>query len=78
MKSKKTKHDDWTCVPQLKKALRVLEDMDHDVYEIRHCQRASTLEDLVSNMTTCLKEALEHLDSINTQVEYITKDEDWD
>ena len=74
-KVKKTTHDGWECVPELKRAVRALDDMDHDLYEIRHCQRASKLEYLVDNMKECLQEALENLEGINTKVEYETVDD---
>ena len=41
------------------RAVRALDGMDQDVYEIKHCQRASKLEYLVENMKECLQEALE-------------------
>lgn len=71
-KVKKTRHDGWECVPELKRAVRALDDMDHDLYEIRHCQRASKLEYLVENMKECLENALEELDYINVDIEYET------
>ena len=74
-KVKKTSHDGWECVPQLKGAIRALNGMDQDVYEIKHCQRASKLEYLVENMKECLQQALENLESINTKVEYETVDD---
>ena len=49
--------------------------MDNDLYEIRHCQRASKLEYLVENMKECLQEALEELDYINVDTEYETVDD---
>ena len=71
-KVKKTSHDGWECVPELKRAVRALDDMDSDLYEIRHCQRASKLQYLVENMKECLQEALEELDYINVNIEYET------
>lgn len=71
-KVKKTTHDGWECVPELKRAVRALDGMDNDLYEIRHCQRASKLEYLVENMKECLQEALEELDYINVDTEYET------
>ena len=71
-KVKKTTHDGWECVPELKRAVRALDDMDNDLYEIRHCQRASKLEYLVENMKECLENALEELDYINVNIEYET------
>ena len=71
-KVKKTSHDGWECVPELKRAVRALNGMDNDLYEIRHCQRASKLEYLVDNMKECLQEALENLEDINVDIEYET------
>ena len=75
-KVKKTTHDGWECVPELKRAVRALKSMDQDVYEIKHCVRASKLEHLVENMKECLQEALEELDYINVDVEFETVDDD--
>lgn len=75
-KVKKTTHDGWECVPELKRAVRALNGMDQDVYEIKHCVRASKLEHLVENMKECLQEALEELDYINVDVEFETVDDD--
>ena len=74
-KVKKTSHDGWECVPELKRAVRALNGMDNDLYEIRHCQRASKLEYLVDNMKECLQEALENLEDINVDIEYETVDD---
>ena len=74
-KVKKTRHDGWECVPELKRVVRALDDMDHDLYEIKHCQRASKLEYLVDNMKDCLKSALENLEDINVDIEYETVDD---
>ena len=74
-KVKKTRHDGWGCVPELKRAVRALNGMDNDLYEIRHCQRASKLEYLVDNMKECLQEALENLEDINVDIEYETVDD---
>ena len=74
-KVKKTSHDGWECVPELKRAVRALNGMDNDLYEIRHCQRASKLEYLVENMKECLQEALENLEDINVDIEYKTVDD---
>ena len=74
-KVKKTTHDGWECVPELKRAVSALNGMDNDLYEIRHCQRASKLEYLVDNMKECLKSALENLEDVNVNIEYETVDD---
>lgn len=74
---KLTRHDGWDCVPQLKEVVDILnDDLRHHLYEIAHCVRTQSVEDLVLELKQGLQEALNILDTIDTDVEYETKWED--
>jgi len=75
MKTVKTKHDDWDCVPELMQAVRLIEELGHDIYEIKNCVRQNDLDLMVRNMKDYLQEAIEVLDTIDTECEYITKEQ---
>jgi len=72
MKKIKTTEDGWDCVPELMDAVRMIEEIGHDIYEIKHCKRVNDLEGMVSNMKDYLQDAINILDDIDTDVEYIT------
>lgn len=76
MKIEKTTTDGWDCVPELQKATTILEDIDHHLYEIKHCVRKTELPELVSEITDALKEAIEKLNEIDVYVEHVTIHED--
>lgn len=78
MRTKKTHHDGWDCVPELKGAASCIGNLRHVLYEIENCVRESSLPDLVSEFNDAISEAKEYLDSINTNVEYETIYEDED
>lgn len=69
---KKTMEDGWDCVPELMDAVRMIEEMGHDIYEIKHCKRVNDLEGMVTNMIDYLTDAINILEDIDTDVEYIT------
>jgi len=69
---KKTREDGWDCVPELMDAVRCIEEISHDIYEIKNCVRENDLEEMVSNMIDYLQEAINILENIDTDVEYIT------
>jgi len=72
-----TRHDGWNCVPELKKIADILDDdLGHHFYEIQHCVRTQSVEDLVIELRQGLQEALKILDTIDTDVEYETTYED--
>jgi hypothetical protein len=75
MKKIETKHDGWDCVPELMRAAECIDDTARDVYEIQNCVRSSELDDLVLSMRDRLQEAIEWLDTIDTECEYITKEQ---
>lgn len=70
-----TRHDGWDCVPELKEVVDIInDDLGHHLYEIKNCVRTQSIEDLVIELRQGLQEALNILDTINTDVEYETKD----
>lgn len=70
-----TEHDGWDCVPELKEIADILDDdLGHHLYEIKNCVRTQSVEDLVIELRQGLQEALNILDTIDTDVEYETKD----
>ena len=76
MKKIETTTDGWDCVPELMKAVRLIEEIGHDIYEINYCVRQNDLEGMVRNMKDYLQEAIEVLDSIDTDLEFVTVDAD--
>jgi hypothetical protein len=72
MKVVKTIHDGWDCVPELMQAVRLIDELGHDIYEIKHCVRQNDFEGMVQNMKDYLQEAIEVLDSIDTDREFKT------
>jgi hypothetical protein len=72
----KTTEDGWDCVPELMDAVKMIEEIGHDIYEIKHCKRQMDLEGLVDNMINYLKDAIDILEDIDTDVEYITVEEE--
>ena len=72
---KLTRHDGWDCVPELKEVVDIInDDLGHHLYEIKNCVRTQSVEDLVIELRQGLQEALNILDTIDTDVEYETKD----
>ena len=75
MKKIETTTDGWDCVPELMRAAECIDDTARDVYEIQNCVRSSELDDLVLSIRDRLQEAIEWLDDIDTECEYITKEQ---
>lgn len=74
---KLTTANGWECVPQFKYIANILnDDLAHHIYEIKNCVRTQSVEDLVLELRQGLQEALNILDTIDTDVEYETVDED--
>ena len=69
-----TYEDGWDCVPELKRAIRTLTHFGHLQYEINNCVRAHELPHIVEEIKEKLEEALEILDTIDTDVTYKTVD----
>ena len=75
MKKIKTRHDGWECVPELMRAAECIDETARDVYEIQNCVRSCELDDLVLSIRDRLQEAIEWLDDIDTECEYINKEQ---
>jgi hypothetical protein len=76
MKKIKTRHDGWECVPELMRAAECIDETARDVYEIQNCVRSCELDDLVLSIRDRLQEAIEWLDDIDMEQEFVTVDED--
>lgn len=72
----KTIEDGWDCVPELKEVVEKIEELDHYKYEINNCVRESELDHMVVEMKEMMEEAIEMLDSINVDREFITVDDE--
>jgi hypothetical protein len=72
MKIVKTSTDGWGCVPELMQAVKLIDGLGHDIYEIKNCVRQTDLDLMVQNMKDYLQEAIEVLDSIDTNREFKT------
>ena len=72
----KTIEDGWDCVPELKEVVEKIEELDHYKYEINNCVREAELENMVVEMKEMMEEAIEMLDKIDTDREFITVDDD--
>ena len=75
MKKIETTTDGWDCVPELMRAAECIDETDRDVYEIQNCVRSCELDDLVLSIRDRLQEAIEWLDDIDTECEYINKEQ---
>jgi len=71
-----TDEDGWDCVPELKEAVEIIEEMGNDIYEIKNCVRSSNIYDIVNRMIDTMQEAIEELETIDLDNEWITKIED--
>jgi len=76
MKEKFTDEDGWDCVPELMEAVEIIKEMDDAIYEIKHCRRDHSLDDLVIGMIETMREAIEELETIDLDNEWITKEEE--
>ena len=71
-----TDEDGWACVPELKEAVEIIEAMDNDIYEIKHCVRESNIYDMVKGMIDTMEHAIDELKLIDLDVEWIEKVEE--
>ena len=76
MKIKKTTEEGWGCVPQLKRACVEIDELHHFTYEIKNCVRVSDLKEMIVDMKYLLERAVEELDEVDTNVEWITEYDD--
>ena len=72
MKKIETTADGWDCVPELMEVVHLVKNLDSDLYEIEHCQRIGELRDIVAWIKKDLTMALEWLNAIDTDREFIT------
>ena len=72
----KTIEDGWDCVPELTEAVDLIDEIETYVYEIKRCKRDSELESMVEEMKEKLQEAIDVLDTIDTDQEFETTDEE--
>jgi hypothetical protein len=72
-KERKTDEDGWGCVPELQEAVTHIDDLTNEIYEINNCVRQTDLKVIVEYMQEKLQKALDELEYIDTDVEYITK-----
>lgn len=71
-----TKHDGWDCEPNFAEAVDTLSYIDHYVYEINHCTRATDIAEMKYEMIQILKEAIEHLEGVDDTIEWESVYED--
>ena len=76
MEEIKTIQDGWDCEPKLKEAVQKIEELDNYKYEINNCVRASELETMVVEMKEIMEEAIEMLDDIDVEREFVTVDDE--
>ena len=72
----KTIEDGWDCVPELKEAVDLIDEVETYVYEIKHCQREQELEFMVEEMKEKLQEVIDVLKTIDTDQEFETVDDE--
>ena len=76
MEVEETEYDNWSCVPELGRVVKEIEELRPYIYEIKNCVRVSDLGSMVDDMTYLLERALDELNDIDTDVNYITVEED--
>ena len=73
----KTTEDGWDCVPELAEAVSIYENVDHHIYEIKHCVRNEALEQMVDELLGMCIDMKQKLEEIDETQEYETvEDED--
>ena len=72
MKKIETTHDGWDCVPELMEVVDLVKNLELDLYEIEYCQRTGELRDIVAWIQKDLTMALECLNAIDTDREFVT------
>ena len=73
---KTTTEDGWGCVPELKDVARIYDRLSHQIYEIKHCVRVSSTEEIVTELRLAAEDMIRCLDYIDTDVDYVTADSD--
>ena len=72
MKKIETTTDGWDCVPELMEVVDLVKNLELDLYEIEYCQRTGELRDIVAWIKKDLTMALECLNAIDTDREFVT------
>ena len=72
----KTIEDGWDCVPELTEVVGKIEELDHYKYEIKNCVRQAELNHMVVEMKEMMEEAIEMLDNIDIDREFITVEDE--
>tara|TARA_R110000751_G_scaffold245967_1_gene345960 strand:- start:186 stop:422 length:237 start_codon:yes stop_codon:yes gene_type:complete len=74
----KTTQEGWECVPELQNVVEIYENVGHHIYEINHCVRAQSLEEMVGELLRMCVDMKHELEQINEYQEFETvfKDED--
>ena len=76
---KKTTEDGWDCAPSLRDTARVVDDFGHLFYEIKHCVRAMSSEDMLTELryfVECLDEAVSGAENELDGIEFQTVDDE--
>mgnify|MGYP004007070569 FL=1 len=71
-----TTEDGWDCIPELNEAVQYIDNINNEIYEIKHCVRATKLKYLIENMIENLSEAIGALEEIDSNIEIINVDEE--
>lgn len=72
---KKTTEDGWGCAPSLRETARVVDEFAHLFYEIKHCVRAMSTEDMLTELryfVECLDETIREAENELDGVEFET------
>lgn len=72
----KTIEDGWDCVPELKEAVNIYENVGHYIYEIKHCVRSEDLEQMVGELLDMCHDMKQKLEEIDESQEFETVDDE--
>ena len=72
----KTTEDGWDCVPELKEAVEIYENVGHHIYEINNCVREMELCDIIEELKGMCHDMEAKLDEIDDSQEFETVDEE--
>jgi|TARA_B100001778_G_C18114454_1_gene417701 hypothetical protein len=72
----KTIEDGWDCVPELKEAVNIYENVGHHIYEIKNCVRSEDLEQMVGELLNMCYDMKQKLEEIDDSLEFETVDDE--
>jgi hypothetical protein len=72
----KTIEDGWDCVPELKEAVEIYENVENTIYEINRCVRDQELCDIIEELKSMCIDMQEKLDEIDESLEFETVDDE--